>query len=57
MDERRIGVALSGGGHRATVFGMGALLALIDSSSERGGRVDQFGVGRIDRQRHRDGRP
>jgi Patatin-like phospholipase len=31
MVERRIGVALSGGGHRATVFGMGALLALIDA--------------------------
>jgi predicted acylesterase/phospholipase RssA len=31
MSERRIGVALSGGGHRATVFGIGALLALVDS--------------------------
>lgn len=30
-DERRVGVALSGGGHRATVFGIGAVLALIDS--------------------------
>jgi predicted acylesterase/phospholipase RssA len=30
-DDPRIGVALSGGGHRATVFGLGALLALIDS--------------------------
>ena len=28
--ERDIGVALSGGGHRATVFGLGALLALVD---------------------------
>ncbi len=29
--ERYIGVALSGGGHRATVFGLGALLALADA--------------------------
>jgi Patatin-like phospholipase len=28
--DRRIGVALSGGGHRATVFGLGALQALTD---------------------------
>ncbi len=28
--DRTIGVALSGGGHRATVFGLGALLALCD---------------------------
>ncbi|MEY2552282.1 MAG: hypothetical protein QOC57_142 [Ilumatobacteraceae bacterium] len=28
--ERDIGVALSGGGHRATVFGLGVLLALVD---------------------------
>jgi predicted acylesterase/phospholipase RssA len=31
MDDRHIGVALSGGGHRATAFGLGALLALIDA--------------------------
>ena len=29
-DTRDIGVALSGGGHRATVFGLGVLLALVD---------------------------
>ena len=29
-NERDIGVALSGGGHRATVFGLGVLLALVD---------------------------
>ena len=29
--ERDIGVALSGGGHRATVFGLGALLAMADA--------------------------
>jgi len=29
-DTRNIGVALSGGGHRATVFGLGVLLALVD---------------------------
>jgi Patatin-like phospholipase len=29
-DERRIGVAISGGGHRATVFGLGALMALVE---------------------------
>lgn len=29
--ERDIGVALSGGGHRATVFGLGALLAMMDA--------------------------
>jgi len=28
--DRDIGVALSGGGHRATVFGLGVLLALVD---------------------------
>lgn len=28
--ERDIGVALSGGGHRATVFGLGVLLAFVD---------------------------
>jgi hypothetical protein len=31
MDDPRIGVALSGGGHRATVFGLGALFAIADS--------------------------
>lgn len=31
--ERDLGVALSGGGHRATVFGLGALLALVDSGA------------------------
>lgn len=34
-DERDIGVALSGGGHRATVFGLGALLALADHGLNR----------------------
>ncbi len=29
-NERDIGVALSGGGHRATAFGLGVLLALVD---------------------------
>lgn len=29
--ERDMGIALSGGGHRATVFGLGALLALVDA--------------------------
>jgi Ca2+/Na+ antiporter len=29
--ERDVGVALSGGGHRATVFGLGALLAIADA--------------------------
>ena len=33
--ERHIGVALSGGGHRATVFGLGALLALVDQGLNR----------------------
>jgi predicted acylesterase/phospholipase RssA len=31
MAERTIGVALSGGGHRATLFGLGSLLALADA--------------------------
>jgi hypothetical protein len=31
LTERDIGVALSGGGHRATVFGLGALLAMADA--------------------------
>jgi predicted acylesterase/phospholipase RssA len=33
--ERDIGVALSGGGHRATVFGLGALLALADAGLQQ----------------------
>ena len=33
--DRTIGVALSGGGHRATVFGLGALLALCDHGLHR----------------------
>ena len=28
--ERDVGIAISGGGHRATVFGLGALLAVVD---------------------------
>ncbi len=28
--DHPVGVALSGGGHRATLFGLGALLALVD---------------------------
>lgn len=31
LDEIRLGVALSGGGFRATVYGLGALLYLVDS--------------------------
>ena len=31
MSERDLGVALSGGGHRATVFSLGALLAVADT--------------------------
>jgi predicted acylesterase/phospholipase RssA len=34
-DERDIGVALSGGGHRATTFSLGALLALTDAGLNR----------------------
>jgi predicted acylesterase/phospholipase RssA len=34
-DERNIAVALSGGGHRATVFGLGALLAIADAGLNR----------------------
>ncbi len=30
-DEARIGIAISGGGHRATVWGLGALLAVADA--------------------------
>src|SRR5260370_29752440 len=30
-----IGVALSGGGHRATIFGLGALLYLVDAGLNR----------------------
>lgn len=29
--ERDMGIAVSGGGHRATVFGLGALMALVDA--------------------------
>ena len=32
-EERHIGVAISGGGHRATAFGFGALLALVDADA------------------------
>ena len=38
--ERDIGVALSGGGHRATAFGLGVLLALVDQQLNR--RVDSI---------------
>jgi hypothetical protein len=31
LDEIRLGIALSGGGFRATVYGLGALLYLVDS--------------------------
>jgi NTE family protein len=31
LNEIRLGVALSGGGFRATVYGLGALLYLVDS--------------------------
>jgi predicted acylesterase/phospholipase RssA len=34
-EEREVGVAVSGGGHRATVFGLGALLALVDAGLNR----------------------
>jgi predicted acylesterase/phospholipase RssA len=34
-DARNIGVALSGGGHRATAFGLGALQALADNELNR----------------------
>jgi Patatin-like phospholipase len=34
-DERRIGVAISGGGHRATAFGLGALMALAEVGLNR----------------------
>ena len=32
-----IGICLSGGGHRATVFGLGALLYLVDAGGARHG--------------------
>lgn len=37
MTERgkRIGVAMSGGGHRAALWGLGALLYLVDSGLHR----------------------
>jgi hypothetical protein len=35
MTERDVGIAISGGGHRATVFGLGALLAVVDSGLNR----------------------
>ena len=38
--ERDIGVALSGGGHRATAFGLGVLLALVDQ--QLNGRVESI---------------
>ncbi len=38
--ERDIGVAMSGGGHRATVFGLGVLLALVDQ--QLNGRVESI---------------
>ena len=39
-NERDIGVAMSGGGHRATVFGLGVLLALVDQ--QLNGRVESI---------------
>lgn len=35
MSERDLGIALSGGGHRATVFSLGALLAVADTGLNR----------------------
>ncbi len=35
MNERDLGIALSGGGHRATVFSLGALLAVADTGLNR----------------------
>lgn len=35
MSERSIGVAISGGGHRAALFGLGALMYLADSGANR----------------------
>src|SRR5262245_33332600 len=34
-DPRNIGIAISGGGHRATAFGLGVLLYLVDSGLNR----------------------
>jgi len=34
-DNRTVGIALSGGGHRATLFGLGALLYLADSGCNK----------------------
>ena len=56
-DETKVGVAVSGGGHRAALFGLGALLYLIDAgkgpqlgsiSSVSGGSLTNAHLGRID---------
>lgn len=46
--ERDLGVALSGGGHRATVFGLGVLLALVDQGlNTRVGSISSVSGGSI----------
>ncbi len=40
LNKKRIGITLSGGGHRATLFGLGALLAIVDSGANV--RVEQI---------------
>lgn len=58
MDQPSLGIALSGGGHRATVFGLGALLYLADVGLNRhvkqivsvsGGSILNAFVARLDR--------
>jgi predicted acylesterase/phospholipase RssA len=63
--ERRIGVALSGGGYRAAAWGMGALLYLVDAhlndsvvsaSSVSGGSITNAAIGlrRFDKMRQEE---
>jgi hypothetical protein len=40
--KARIGFALSGGGHRATIFALGALLYLVDSGRQDTGVALEF---------------
>ena len=60
-EERTVGVALSGGGHRATIFALGALLYLVDSgrnadvraiSSVSGGSITNAFVASLDKPFH-----
>ena len=42
--QQRVGIALSGGGHRATAFGVGVLAAVVDADFHRRGSITNSAV-------------